>query len=114
MKRDAAKIDVRWVSASPRPNLRFHHLAALDLHEVHARHILRTLLAGGPPLDEGDVAVDALHLHVPQRGADRLRLNLAGGGDACGDSVQPVPAAEAFRQAADVVALLLPQPDELD
>src|SRR4051812_647474 len=52
-------------------------LAVLDLHHVNARHVLRAFLAGRALLDEGDVAVDALHLHIPERLRDRLRLGLA-------------------------------------
>ena len=56
-----------------------HDLAALDPDDVDARDVLRAFLAGRALLDEGDVAVDALHLHVPERLLDRHRIGLAGG-----------------------------------
>jgi len=59
--------------------LLLRHLAAVDLDEVNGRHVLRALLAGGTLLDEGDVAVDALHLDAPERRGDGLGIGLAGG-----------------------------------
>lgn len=81
--------------------------AALNLDDVHLREVLAALLAGRALLDEGDVAVDAFDLDVPQRLLDRFRLRLAGRLDRFDDRVDPVPAAEAFGQAADVVLLLV-------
>src|SRR5690349_2780253 len=52
---------------STRAVLLFHDLTGVDLDEVHVGHVLRALLAGGALLDEGDVAVDALHLDAPER-----------------------------------------------
>src|SRR5438477_7923372 len=88
--------------------LLLRHFAAVDLDEVYGRHVLRALLAGGALLDEGDVAVDALHLDAPERLGDGLGIGLAGGLDALDDDVDAVPAAEAFREPADRVFLLVP------
>src|SRR5690348_3574032 len=90
----------------------FDDLAVLDLHHVNARHVLRAFLAGRALLDEGDVAVDALHLHVPERLRDRLRLGLARLLDRRDDGVHAVPAAEALGEAARIVAALIPFGDE--
>src|SRR5216683_5628094 len=76
--------------------LHLHDLAAVDLDQIDARHVLRALLAGGALLDEGDVAVDALQLHVPQRLLDRLGLGRAGRLDRGDDGGDAVIAAEAF------------------
>src|SRR5262245_26423275 len=72
------------------------HLAAVDLDQIDARHVLGALLTGRPLLDEADISVDAFHLDVPQRLADRLWLRLARGLDRLGDHVEPVPAAKAL------------------
>src|SRR5262245_10948856 len=71
------------------------NLAAVDLDQIDARHALCALPAFWALLDEGDVAVEALHLHAPQRLGDRLRLGLARGLDALDDYMQAVPGAEA-------------------
>src|SRR5689334_19063866 len=88
-------------------------LAAVDPHQVDARDVLRAFLAGGALLDEGDVAVDALHLHVPERLLDRGRVRLAGGLDPLDDGVDAVPAAEALGKAADRQLARVPLGDEL-
>jgi hypothetical protein len=87
-------------------------LAAGNLDEIDARHVLRAFLAGGALLDEGDVAVDALHLDVPQGLADGFRLRLAGCLDRGRDGVNAIPSAEALGQTADVMLLLVPERDE--
>src|SRR5688572_30159623 len=89
------------------------YLAVLDSHHVHARYVLRALLARRALLDERDVAVDALYLHVPERLRDRLGFGLARRLDRLDDGVHAVPAAEALGEAADVVAALLPLGDEV-
>src|SRR3954468_3136972 len=99
------------------PSSRFGSVAddfsVVDAHYVHARHVLRALLARRALLDEGDVAVDAFHLHVPQRVLDRLGLGLAGVPDRLDDGLHAVPAAEALGQAADLVFARGPLADEL-
>src|SRR4051812_11620905 len=90
-----------------------YDFTVVDLHQVNTRHVLRAFLAGGSLLDEGDVAVDALHLHVPQRLLDRLGIRLAGDADRLDDGVDAVPAAEALGEAAHVVLARGPLGDEL-
>src|SRR6516225_10569372 len=93
--------------------LLLHHLAAIDLDQVHAGHVLPALLACRPLLDEGDVAVDTLHLDVPQRLGDGLGFGLARRLGGLDDDVDAVPTAETLGQTADVVLLLVPQGHEL-
>src|SRR5215510_16478652 len=93
--------------------LGLHHLAALDLDQIHAWHVLGAFLAGRPLLDEADIAVDDLHLDVPQRLADRLRLRFARRLDGLGDHIDAIPTAKAFGQATNVVLFLIPDGDEL-
>src|SRR5689334_24193554 len=95
--------------AVPRRPLLAGHLATVDFDQIDAGHVLGALLAGRPLFDEADIAVDALHLDVPERLADRLRFRLPGGLDRLGDHVEPVPAAKALGQATDVVLLLVPK-----
>src|SRR5688572_20483956 len=84
------------------------YFAVGDRYKIDGGLVLRAFLAGRPLLDEVDVAIHPLHLDVPQRGADGFRVRLAGGLDRGVGDVDAVIAAEAFGQAADVVAPLLP------
>src|SRR5690348_5734060 len=69
-------------SAVPGPRAKplfLDDLAAVDLDQIDAGHALAALLAGGSLLDEGDVAVDALHMDAPQCLGDRRRVGFPAG-----------------------------------
>ncbi len=70
--------------------------------------MLAAFLAGRSLLGEGDVTVDALVLHVPERLAEFFGIGLAGDLECFDRDIDRVITAEAFRQAADVVTALLP------
>src|SRR5688572_28492432 len=74
---------------------------------------LAAFLARGTGLTEYDVAVQALHLDVPQCRLDRRRLRLARLLDRCRRGADPVIATEALGAAGEVVAALLLFGDEV-
>src|SRR5579875_193473 len=88
-------------------------LTTLDLDDVDLGHDLAALLALRAFLHEADIAVDALHMHLPERLADGLGLGLAGQLDRRRDRLDTVMAAEALRQAREFIAALLPCGDEV-
>src|SRR3977135_1572221 len=90
----ASEQAARWIPATsagmtiaPPAQLLLHVLAGVDLDEIRAGRVLRALLAGGALLDEGDVAIDALHLDVPERLGDGLGLGLPSGLEPSDDDV---------------------------
>src|SRR5688500_19731890 len=82
--------------------------AFFDFDDVHRRHALSAFLALRPFLVEGDVAVDALNLDLPERLLDRRRFRLTGRLDRRDDGHDAVVAAEALGQPADVVLARVP------
>src|SRR4051794_2252999 len=88
-----------------------HHFPVLQVDDVDVGDVLPALLSLGPFLDEGDVAVDAVDLGLPERLADRLGLGLAGALDRVDDGEDGVIAAESLGRAGELVPRLLPRLD---
>src|SRR3981189_3710203 len=92
----------------------FHaDLAVVDFNQINVGLALTAFLAFGTGLTEDDIAVQAFHVDIPQRGLDRCRLRFARllNGGRCG--ADTVVAAEALGTSGKVEAALLPFGDEV-
>src|SRR4051794_1239934 len=96
-----------------RSALRDDDFPVLDPDQVDVRDALPALLALGAGLVELDLAVHAGELDLPEGGADRLGLGLAGLLDRGRDGADAVIAAIALGDARELEAALLPFLDEL-
>src|SRR5262245_55986010 len=82
-------------------DLRNGNLAVIDLHQINVRRALAAFLSLRAVLFEFDRAIEAENIHLPQRGANGLRLSLAGDLDGFSDGADAVIAAEARGKAAE-------------
>src|SRR4051794_37848248 len=96
-----------------RSALRDDDFAVLDADQVHVRHALAAFLAFRTGLVELDLAVHTGQLDLPEGGADRLGVGLAGLLDRRRDGADAVIAAIALGDPGELEAALLPFLDEL-
>src|SRR2546427_2349244 len=59
-------------------DLRNGNLSVVDLHQINVRRALAAFLPLRAVLFEFDRAIEAKNIHLPQRGANGLRLSFAG------------------------------------
>src|SRR3954468_6450886 len=88
-------------------------LAVSNLDQIDIREALPAFRTGRTRLFEDDVAVETLHIDLPECVLDCRGFSLACLLDRRCDSADAVIAAEAFRAAREVEAALLPFADEV-
>src|SRR5204863_747734 len=71
------------------------NLAVVDLHQINVRRALAAFLPLWAVFLEFDLAIEPENIHLPQRGANRLRLRLACDLDGLGDGSNAVITAKA-------------------
>src|ERR1700686_2289785 len=92
--------------------LRNDDFTAFDPDQIHVGDALPALRACRSGLRELDLAVEPLHLDLPERGTNGFGLSLPGFFDGGGDGPDAVISAEAFGNARELKAALLPFLDE--